>query len=420
MRRLAVYGALMVLLILAAWWIRTVPLDLPWHRTGLVSASLGCVLLASYALARLLQLAKLPLISGYIFFGIMAGPFVSGFMDREMVARFRLIDELALSFIAMTAGGELRLDALRERGRTIAANIVFQGVLVFAATMAVMLLAGRWFGPLAAFPPEVRISVSLLLSVVALSLSPSAVIALIGECRASGRFTDTILSVTLAMDVLIILLFTVTISGARLILSPEAAGFSAFFWLLLETLLSLVLGVGFGCLVAAYIRHIGRDVIMFLFAAAFGMSRFCAALGDMATSLWGIHLVPEPILLCMVAGFVVRNFSAPERRFWAGSNGFPCRFICCSSPWPARPWISRPSSPAGPWPWRFAPRGCFPSACPATEPASSPAIRRCIAVMRGWPTCPRPVFPLVWPNWPNGNCRPPGTTSSPWCWPWSR
>ena len=46
---------------------------------------------------------------------ILAGPYVTGFLSLGMVQQLRLIDDLALSFIALTAGGALHLASLRNR-----------------------------------------------------------------------------------------------------------------------------------------------------------------------------------------------------------------------------------------------------------------------------------------------------------------
>ena len=99
-----------------------------WQHTGLASFSLGFLLLASYATARLLRMFRLPMISGYILCGIIAGPYMTGFLDLEMVGRLRLIDDLALTFIAMAAGGELHLHALKRRGCAIGIRITSYNV----------------------------------------------------------------------------------------------------------------------------------------------------------------------------------------------------------------------------------------------------------------------------------------------------
>ena len=106
-------------MILFAWWFKQVEIETGRQQTGVIIFSLGFLMLSAHVLARILKEARLPLISGYIFAGLLAGPYLTGFLSTEMVMRFRLIDDLALSFIALNAGGELRLAGLKKQGKSI-------------------------------------------------------------------------------------------------------------------------------------------------------------------------------------------------------------------------------------------------------------------------------------------------------------
>ena len=118
------------------------PLESGWQRTGMVNVSLGFMMLAAYACAQIFRLVRLPLISGYIFAGILFGPQVLGFVTQSMVRDLHLIDELALNFIALSAGGMLRLDSLVQRGKAIFLNVILLTAVVFAAVFLFVLLGG--------------------------------------------------------------------------------------------------------------------------------------------------------------------------------------------------------------------------------------------------------------------------------------
>ena len=67
---------------------------------------------------RLAQLLKLPLISGYVFAGALAGPFVVGLLSHKAVNSLHLVDKCCLSVIALAAGAELHeADVSRIRGQ---------------------------------------------------------------------------------------------------------------------------------------------------------------------------------------------------------------------------------------------------------------------------------------------------------------
>jgi len=300
---------LFVLLCLAWWGHRCLMAPGP-PPPGAVNFFLGFVLLAAFVCARILQTTRLPMISGYIFAGVVAGPYVSGFLSIEMVQGLKLVDDLALSFIALTAGGALKLNLLRTRAKSIFLNIAFQTVFVFVAVFGFVVIAGRYY-QLLGFVSSVEVTaMAILLGMVAIARSPSSAIAIISECRATGPFTDTVLGVTVAMDVLIIIFFTVALTLSRVIVSGSAGfDYQALAGLLGEMSISLIIGTILGKAIAVYIRRAGHDLTLFLLFIAFGISKTSIWIGAFMVSRFHIHLNLEPLLICMCAGFVVQNFS---------------------------------------------------------------------------------------------------------------
>ncbi|NIR58980.1 MAG: hypothetical protein GWO02_05390, partial [Gammaproteobacteria bacterium] len=63
--------------------------------------------------------ARLPRVTGYIVVGIIVGPEVARLVTDADVERLKVLDDLAISLIALSAGGELRLRDLRRRGRML-------------------------------------------------------------------------------------------------------------------------------------------------------------------------------------------------------------------------------------------------------------------------------------------------------------
>ncbi len=325
-RRIAVNTLILAILVLLAAWIALVPPPesaagpgadrMTGWDIGRINASLGCVLLLSYIAARNLKKIGLPMISGYIFLGMAAGPHLSRFLDTAMVAHFQIIDELALSFIAMTAGAELSLSSLRRRKTSIGLNILFLTVTVFSCVAPTMFFAFPRLLPEFHLNTAELATLSLLMGVIAVARSPSSAIAVIGETRSAGPFTETALGVTVAMDVLIILLFTAALSVGRMLLSPETGGgLYILCGLGAEISLSLVMGAALGKLVSLYIRKVGRDALLFLLVLAFGVTRAGMAISGALAEFLDFHLHLEPLLICMGCGFTVRNFTREGHAF---------------------------------------------------------------------------------------------------------
>ena len=65
------------------------------------------VCLASSRIAVFFPLIGLPLITGHLFVGALAGPFVLGVVQAPDVASLGFVTQFALSYIAFSAGSEL-------------------------------------------------------------------------------------------------------------------------------------------------------------------------------------------------------------------------------------------------------------------------------------------------------------------------
>lgn len=293
-----------------AAWLKTLAIESSWQRAGMINFSLGLVLLAAYLSARILNGLRLPRISGYILTGIIAGPYITGFLTVETVRQFQLINDLALSFIALSAGGALHLRFLRSRSKVILLNIVLQTLMVFGLVLLFVMVAGAWFGFTRRLSSLQIMAFGILAGAVAVARSPSSAMALINECKASGTFTDTILGVTVALDVLVIVIFTLALTSVKILLSGGGMiDFHHFTALFMEISVSILIGLILGRGIAWYIARIGHDLPLFLLFLAFSVTKISLWLTHFMENHFGIFLNLEPLLICMSAGFIVQNFS---------------------------------------------------------------------------------------------------------------
>ncbi len=299
-----------------AFWVKHTAVVSDWQQAGLTTFSLGFILLASYLAAHILGLTKLPLISGYIFMGIIAGPHVTGFLDEGMVVQFRMVDDLALSFIALTAGGTLRLDFIQKRFRALSVNILCQVTVIFGLVFACFIMIHRYAAQPYVLSWNQIMVMGCLLGVIAMARSPSSAIAVISECRAKGPFTSTVLGVTIAMDVLVIVLFTVAMTVSHTVV---AAGGPLDYRMLaglgVTVASSLAIGAALGKGISLYVEKIGRDLPLFLLFCAFGVFRLSHGFNHYMETRFAVSLVLEPLLICISAGFTVQNFSNVGRTF---------------------------------------------------------------------------------------------------------
>jgi Trk K+ transport system NAD-binding subunit/Kef-type K+ transport system membrane component KefB len=280
---------------------------------------IGFVLLAMAArqIGDYFARGKLPLISGFLAAGMLVGPYGLNYITAEAVSSLHFVDQLALAFIALAAGNELHLDELRSRLKSIAWVTIGQFVVTFSmGTVAVYLLAGM-IPFMAAMSAGARLGVAFLAGSILVARSPSSAIALVKELRAKGPFTQTVLGVTVVMDVVVITLFGFASSAADTLIT--GVGLQLQFIALIggELAVSVALGVGFGWalhrMLALAINTRYKEFLVVL--AGLGIFAGCEFLGEYSALFLDIHVAPEPLLICVMAGFWVTNYSPQRMEF---------------------------------------------------------------------------------------------------------
>ena len=260
--------------------------------------ALGFLLLFSYLVGKWVLRYRLPMITGYLLAGILVGPQFLNLLSADATGKLHLIDQLALGIIALTAGGELRLAALKEQAKSLGYLVLMQVVVVFAGV-------GLGFGLLFSLVPvqperslAEMVILILFLAGTAVAKSPATTIAVITETSAAGPVSDRVIGVTVVKDVVVLMLFTLIMALGKTALSPQPAGvLHDFFHLFWSILGSFVLGGVVGAVIVLYMKWVGEDLPIFVLGATFAVT---------VVSGW---LQVEFIMACVTAGFVVENFS---------------------------------------------------------------------------------------------------------------
>ncbi len=292
----------------------------PFDPSGMLA--LGFVVLASYTIGGLVGQLRLPHITGYLIAGLVFGPslakalaafglpapFDKGILNDDVIEQLSLFDTLAVALIALTAGGELKLEGLKKGLRAIssilAAQIVSIGVLV---TAFFWLISGAvpFIGlpGIQGLPMATALAVGAMVASVSLATSPAATIAVIMESRAAGPMTRNVLSVVVLKDVVVVVAFAVAqvVVAQQVGVSAIEGGLAAF--LLQHIVLSILFGaVVVGGLMALYIRYVNQELLIFVVGMVYLVAFIANRLG------W------DPVLVFLAAGFGVSNFSKTGHR----------------------------------------------------------------------------------------------------------
>lgn len=277
---------------------------------------LGFLILSSYIFGFLLEKLKIPRITSYIFSGLILGPYVLGFFSPKAIDDLSFINSLALAFIAFCAGGELHLSGLKSRLKSILFLIIGVTSVVFIGVTLSVFAISSYIPFMQEFDPKVRLAISFIFGVISVARSPSSTIAIISETKSKGPLTETILAVIVVTDVIIIMLFAGVISFSQMIIKSGESFNSIFILGLLgEIGIAFVLGYLLGRGIIFLIERVHLEFPVVMATMGFLVIKFSHLLSAYLHEVHQISISLEPLLICMMAGFTVQNFSKHGETF---------------------------------------------------------------------------------------------------------
>lgn len=281
------------------------------HGDASLVSGLGFLLLAGTLTSELIEVLRVPHLTGYLLAGMLAGPHVLHLIDHDSVKRLEPVNTLTLALIALAGGCELKVDALKKGLRSLAVAMVVQCVLGLLFVGAVFMVAAPHMIPFAKdMPMQAVAAVALLWGVLAISRSPSATLGVLSQTRAQGPLTTFTLGFVMSSDVVVVVLLAGGIGIARPLMDPGAVfSLQAFGALGHEIIGSVSVGTTLGLVLALYLKLIGRQLLVVLIALGFGATEV----------LRYLHF--DPVLAFLVAGFVVQNLSKQGERFMHAIEG---------------------------------------------------------------------------------------------------
>ena len=292
MKRLLAVG----LVLGAVLWARRVGAADP--RT--TALALGFTLLVASVTGDVLRRFRLPRLTGYLVFGILVGPYLANLITEQMAQQLQAITGLATTFIAVIAGLMINLERLGRRLMAIARMTIVTLGVTMVGLFVVAWIAWPWL-PVA--PDETglgKLAMVLLLVVIIVSFSPTMTAAVIAETGARGRLSDLVLAMVVLADVVIVVLFSLSMQLARVAHGSAGSDVTLLVRLAWEIGGAVAFGSLVGAVFALYLRYIGREVTLVLIAV-------CAVLSQV-----GATQRLEPLLAALAAGLVIENLAVAE------------------------------------------------------------------------------------------------------------
>lgn len=274
--------------------------------------SLAILLISGLALSRVIKLANLPNVTGYLIAGLLIGPILalilnqeSGLISHEMMEGFKILTSLALGFIAFSIGGEFKLSAIKKIGGKIVTITFLQA---FGAMFIVMV---SLFIVRLIDPTLIEVPTILLLSAIATATAPAATLMVVRQYKAKGAVTDALLPVVAFDDAIGLILFSICYAIADVVASGSALTFES-------AVLAPLYEIGMSILVGSAIGFTLGFMMKFFKSRA---NRLCLMLTSV---LLGVGLSDtlglSSLLTCMMIGALFANTRGDSVKILDGSE----------------------------------------------------------------------------------------------------
>lgn len=275
------------------------------------------IALASKEIGKNFRKIQLPLITGYLIAGMLAGRFALNLIPESTLDKLLWVDAISLAFIAFAAGSELSLHDLKSRFRSLNWLTLAISVLTFVIGTLVFFWVSNSISILSGLGNFERIAVSMMMASILIARSPSSAIAIIQELRAKGPFTQITLGVTILSDVVVIFVFAFTASITDAAFEGITVSFLFFILLMIELIANIILAYVLAQIMklVLYIKAhplVKTGGILLLGYSVYALSGW---LRHFSADTWGKEFLVEPLLICMVASFIIVNFTKHRNEF---------------------------------------------------------------------------------------------------------
>ncbi|MCD6578134.1 cation:proton antiporter [bacterium] len=251
----------------------------------------GIAILIGLFAGKLVAKIRFPLVSGYIFVGVLLGQSLLNIFSPAELEKLDLINDLALGFIAFIIGLEFSFPKLKQLGKTIIGIVFFEAFGAFIIVSISVFLFTK------------NVATALVLGAVASATAPAATVAVIKEVKARGDLTATILAVVACDDAVALIIYGFASSIAQGIFSSAAS--ISLMKIAVIPLLKILLAFALGYIIALSLNYLIKrtrsdtELLIYLLAhilivdglaTYFGLSEL---LSNMALGMFVINKFPK-------------------------------------------------------------------------------------------------------------------------------
>lgn len=267
-----------------------------------VIIALGVILILGFLMTRLTKLLKLPNVTAYILVGILIGPSVINLIPQEFITRTDFLSDIALAFIAFSAGEFFKISELKKAGGKVLIITLMECLLAFSIVFVLCLFIFNLSAPF-----------SLVLASLASATAPASTLMIIKQTKAKGEYVNILLEVVALDNILTLILYSVAISICIAMTGGSGnLGFMDVGWPIVKNIICLAIGFVFGFILRFLIsskRTTDNRLIIVLAVILL----FCGVCSLFEQS---------PLLGCMAIGMVYTNTAREDDKLFGQVNYF--------------------------------------------------------------------------------------------------
>ena len=275
---------------------------------------LGILLVLGLIATRVTRLIKLPNVTGYLVVGLLLAivfilmdtfgyknPNYNESLKDTLTNTNKFVSAIALGFIALSIGEEFKLSKIKQYGSKMAIITLFQALLAAILVDIVLIVVCLIL--------HVNLAIAICLGAIATATAPAATLMVIHQYKARGALVDILLPVVAFDDAIGLIVFAISASIGKVIVSGEAISVVTIVLIpLLEIIGSLAVGFVLGFLMhmlMKFFRSRSNHIIVIIAFTLLGVG-VINALNTIKIN--GENLEFSNLLTCMMIGAVYVNF----------------------------------------------------------------------------------------------------------------
>ena len=261
----------------------------------------GYLLLTAYFTGKIFNRFSLPKLTGYLFSGVISGPFVLGLVTKDMGHSLDVVKDTATAIIALEAGSELHIRSLKPVMKTLR-SLTFFAVIgaMFTISGALFLMRPLLPGIFQNFDTTQSLAICGAIGVALSAQSPAVVMALLAEMRAQGPLSSVVLASVVVADLTVIVVSSIMLAITGAVIGGSIDVTETALHVGWELIGSMVFGLLIGMVLGQFLKTVKNG------ATLFGLL-ICVVVAEI-----GARVNLDPLIVLLTSGIWLRNFSRAD------------------------------------------------------------------------------------------------------------